>query len=202
MLKIGNYFREKTIKLSDSYRCMIYNNDTDAVDCIQCIGFTCPKILQYNEEVYKYGNLAQKFLIPKFDVVHEFTIDFFESFDTNAISITSDKINGTNSVATCLSVRNWLMTKFGNYGKGYHLEEYFDDQVGGTQYANYNLDEKAIDIPKVVIEVMDNNMQKKVLTYTFNKCKIAKIVPYEFDYQGEDLCKWTITFTFDSMTKG
>ena len=96
MLKIGNYFREKTIKLSDSYRCMIYNNDTDAVDCIQCIGFTCPKILQYNEEVYKYGNLAQKFLIPKFDVVHEFTIDFFESFDTNAISITSEKISLSN----------------------------------------------------------------------------------------------------------
>ena len=77
MLRIGNYFRAKSIKLSDSYTCTVYNKEAEPVECIQCIGFTAPKILQYNEEVYKYGNLAQKFLIPKLDVVHEFTIDFF-----------------------------------------------------------------------------------------------------------------------------
>ena len=71
MLKIGNYFRVKSIKLSDSYTCTVYNKESDPVECIQCIGFTAPKILQYNEEVYKYGNLAQKFLIPKLDALQK-----------------------------------------------------------------------------------------------------------------------------------
>ena len=87
MLKIGNYFRAKSIKLSDSYTCTVYNKESDPVECIQCIGFTAPKILQYNEEVYKYGNLAQKFLIPKLDVVHEFTVDFLTKIRQGKFSL-------------------------------------------------------------------------------------------------------------------
>lgn len=203
MLRIGNYFRAKSIKLSDSYTCTVYNKAAEPVECIQCIGFTAPKILQYNEEVYKYGNLAQKFLIPKFDVVHEFTIDFFESFDTRDVQagaegVTSIKGVLTNSVATGLGIKDWILKD--NFGNGFRLSEIFDNSVGGTQAANYMLG--AIDFPQIKIDIWKNDFSKKVYGYTFTNCKIAKIVPYEFDYQGEDLCKWTITFTFDSMTKG
>lgn len=202
MLKIGNYFRAKSIKLSDSYTCTVYNKESDPVECIQCIGFTAPKILQYNEEVYKYGNLAQKFLIPKLDVVHEFTVDFFESFDTADVragveGVTAVKDELSNSVASGLGIKDWILRN--NYGKGFKLSEIFNSGVGGTQTGNYLLG--AIDFPLITIDVWKNDFSKEVYRYTFTNCKIAKVVPYEFDYQGEDLCKWTVTFVFDECKK-
>lgn len=204
MLRIGNYFRTKSIKLSDSYTCTVYNSASEPVECIQCIGFTAPKILQYNEEVYKYGNLAQKFLIPKLDVVHEFTIDFFESFDTRDVragveGVTAVKGALSNSVATGLGIKNWILKN--DFGKGFILDEKFDVGIGGTQTGQYLLGARSVDFPQIKIDIWKNDFTKTVYSYVFTNCRIAKVVPYEFDYQGEDLCKWTVTFVFDSMTK-
>lgn len=217
MLKIGNYFREKTVKLSDSYQVLI-TGDEGQTECVQCIGFTPPKILQYNEEVYKYGNAAQKFLIPKTDVVFEATFDFFESLDSSKIKASEDfkldKDARGSAPATGLGIESWFFRKIykkskkpnkefiHRYGNGFSLTETFSDQFGLTREATYELGEKGIDFKEIKVLIKNNMLTQDVLAYTFKNCKIAKAVPYEFDYQGEDLCKWTITFTFDEYTKG
>lgn len=215
MLKIGNYFREKTVKLSDSYQ-VIITKDNEPVECVQCIGFTPPKILQWNEEVYKYGNTGQKFLIPKTDVVYEVTFDFFESLDNSKIKASQNFKIGKDArgsgPATNLGIESWFFRmlykfkgqnkeKVKRYGNGFILTETYSEEFGLTQSADYCIDEAGIDINKIEVNVLNNMLTKTVLKYTFKNCKIAKVVPYEFDYQGEDLCKWTVTFTFDEYTK-
>ena len=171
MLRIGNYFREKTVKLSDSYTCSIFaDGANEPVEVVQCIGFTPPKILQYETAVYKYGNMAQKFLIPKSDSVREFTIDFFESH--------------------------------GRYGKGFEIVENYDGHTGGAAAADYHIAPDDIDFDKIQIDILNNKLNQVVYTHSFTQCRIAKVVPYEFDYQGESLCKWTVTFTFNEYKRG
>lgn len=206
MLKIGNYFREKTVKLNDSYTCSIFaDGATEPVEVVQCIGFIPPKILQYETAVYKYGNMAQKFLIPKSDSVREFTIDFFESLDTGYAAADSNatvNVHGhKNNTAFRLGIHSWL-TRHGRYGKGFEIVENYDGHTGGAAAADYHIAPDDIDFDKIQIDILNNKLNQVVYTHSFTQCRIAKVVPYEFDYQGESLCKWTVTFTFNEYKRG
>ena len=77
---IKNFYKEKSIKLSDAFAVFISNNKEHEKEFWTCIGFTLPRIEQ-REEVIKYGNTSQVFLIPNYDSCRELKLEFYETIN-------------------------------------------------------------------------------------------------------------------------
>jgi hypothetical protein len=54
---------------------------------------------------------------------------------------------------------------------------------------------------EIRIKVLDNDLSKCVYEYRFTNLKLIKAEPYEFSYDDEAACKWTLAFTFERMEK-
>ena len=72
---LTNYWSSKSIKLSDAFEVLIQYSPTSQFETmVNCTGFTLPK-LEYDEETYEYGNVAQVFVVPKYDSCKEVTLE-------------------------------------------------------------------------------------------------------------------------------
>ena len=177
MLHVGKFY-QNTIKLNDSYQVLATfpDNQTTPVELVNCVGFSIPKPYEWNEEVHKYGNMSQKFLIPKVDILPTLTIELLEY------------INDSNELA----VRKLLSHgKRITYSKSYDISERYTAAYRPTQK----------DLSHLTIKILDNNLSKCVYAYDFSNLTITKADPYEFSYEDDSVCKWTITFIFESMDK-
>ena len=88
LVNLTKFWQNKSIKLSDSFDVLIrysyYDENEKEMDferLVNCTGFTLPK-LEYEEETYEYGNVAQVFVKPKYDSCKELTLEFTEYMTT------------------------------------------------------------------------------------------------------------------------
>ncbi len=77
LVNLTKFWNNKSIKLSDSFDVLLTVGDKEK-RLINCTGFTIPK-LEYEEETYEYGNVAQVFQKPKYDSCKEMTLEFTET---------------------------------------------------------------------------------------------------------------------------
>ena len=182
-LCINKFLNEKTVKLNDSYQVnYVHYKGQDRGEFYNCIGFSIPKIYEWNEEVHTYGNMSQKFLIPKTDLVQTLSIDLLEFIDRE------DKSN-----EQFLRIRRYATT-----GDN-HLTYSNSYKITGSRYTGIysNID----NFSEITIKILNNNLSKCIYTYHFINLKLIKAEPYEFSYDDEAACKWTLSFTFEKMEK-
>lgn len=186
LVSARNYFANKSIKLSDSFVVIIDNKET-----FRCAAFTVPKIAEWNEEEYQYGNVSQKFMIPKLDVVQELQLELYEGYqyeNKQERSLTTKKL--------FFQQKNDGITVGNGYGS---WQDFGPD--GYTRFgADYFLNK--VDFKELKIQILNNQLTKVVYEYVFRNLKLTKAEPYELSYQDESLTKWSLSFTFESMEKG
>ena len=181
---LGNFWEEKSIKLSDSFAVFIQNYDEKGnvkapEELYTCTGFTLPK-LEQDEETLEYGNVAQVFLTPKYDSCKEITLEFMERIkDNNGKPVTLSKIlKLINEKAFQLKQK---------YDYGYMVNT-------GDYLLNYL-------IPYLEIKVMNNKLWRYNFKYHFELLKIVNYSIYNLDYQSDSPCKVTITLAFEKYWK-
>lgn len=194
LVNIQNYFNHKSVKLSDSFIVII-----DGEESYRCAGFTPPKIAEWNEEEYSFGNASQKFLIPKLDVVQELQLELYEGY-------TKDKTSGaTNGLKT----KNFIQRLKNNgitFGKAFESTQDFQrngyNAFDGTYVLDKDTDLLKIDHKTLDILILDNKLSSVVYEYRFRNLRLCKAEPYELSYQDESLTKWNLSYVFEEMSKG
>lgn len=195
LVNIQNYFKNKSVKLSDSY-VAIFNGS----ESYSCCGFTIPKVVEWTTEEYSFGNVTQKFLIPKLDMIPELKIELYESYDKSSKDnsqilkrknqLWNQKSNGQNVGNAFYSDQDFstdgYTTLKGIYGR------YID---GELQWNNY-------DYKTLEIQILNNTLSKVVYKYYFEDLRLTTAESYDLSYQDESVTKWTLGFVFKSMKKG
>lgn len=214
LVNIQNYFKNKSVKLSDSYKA-IFNGS----ECYSCCGFTIPKIVEWNTEEYSYGNVTQKFLIPKLDILPELKIEIYESYDLDSdgkrVLKRKSQLWNQNDIGQNIGnafasnqyfANDGYSDLDGSYGTFEGVmtrEEALDNHSRGTYKQNngvlrWNMnDYKTLDI-----QILNNSLYKVVYQYHFEDLRLTTAEPYELSYQDESTTKWTLGFLFKSMKKG
>ena len=180
---LGNFWEEKSIKLSDSFAVFVQHYDKkgnvmEPEELYTCTGFTLPK-LEQDEETLEYGNVAQVFVTPKYDSCKEITLEFIERIkDNNGKPVTLSKI-------------------FYLLGKTYELKQKYDYGYmvnTGDYRLNYL-------IPFLEIKVMNNKLWRYNFKYHFERLKIVNYNIYNLDYQSDSPCKVSVTLAFEKYWK-
>lgn len=187
LVNASKYFQTKSIKLSDSFIVRI-----DGKESFRCAAFTVPKIAEWNEEEYKYGNVSQKFLIPKIDLNYELTLELYEGYDPD----------GKKKEGALHNKKLFFGQKHDgqSIGNGFYSVQDYTTQ-GYTEFnGQYNLANH--DFKELDIFILNNRLSHVVYEYHFHNLKLTKAEPYELSYQDESLTKWSLGFTFESMEKG
>ena len=202
LVNLTKFWQNKSIKLSDSFDVLIrysyYDENEKEMDferLVNCTGFTLPK-LEYEEETYEYGNVAQVFVKPKYDSCKELTLEFTEYMTT------TENKSGTiydNSV-----VLNKILKSL-----GYNLTQKYTTglSVNYAQYARYNEKKEEIGnilddyISEIDIKIMNNKLWRYVYKYHFANLKIVNYSIYNLDYQSESPCKVSVTLAFETYKK-
>lgn len=190
LLNVPNYFKTKTIKLSDNYVVFIKYTNSEGVALEEewrCIGFTIPKVAEFDTDVYKYGNVAQTFIIPKTDLVQEVSIEIMESELDKGLKVENDFFS-------CLTAGGQ------NMGNGFNVERRYDINGYTTNTGTYNIN--GYDIDQMEIAILDNTMTRIVYRYIFTELKLANAETYDMNYEDDTITKYTLTFTFNQMIKG
>ena len=187
LVKANNYFNTKSIKLSDSFIVRL-----DGKECFRCASFTVPKVAEWTEEEYSYGNVSQKFLIPKIDIQQELQLELYEGYvadgkEREAHLMTKEALFNQNPDGQSL-------------GKGFTSNQNFSTDGYTVLNGTYNVDKH--DYTNIDIFILDNRLAKVVYEYHFHNLKLTKAEPYELSYQDEALTKWSLGFVFESMEKG
>lgn len=183
---LTQFWNNKSIKLSDAFDVLVkyayYDKNGKEVSytrLVSCTGFTIPK-LEYEEETYEYGNVAQIFLTPKYDSCKELTLEFIERME---------KQNNTHNHSVTLNKIMSLM--------GYKLNQKFSQGLM-TNQAEYDIDSG---IPELLIKIMNNKLWRYKYQYHFNNLKIVNYTTYNLDYQSDSPCKVSVTLSFESYKK-
>ena len=184
MLKtVTNYWKNKTIKLSDSFEVLItYPNNKEPQPLVNCTGFTIPK-LEYEEEVLSYGNLSQVFQTPKYDSCKELALEFTEIMDSS-----KPTIREKNSV---------VLSKVFKY-MGFETKQLFGNGELLVNTGTYTFDKI---IPTIEIKILNNKLWRYNYLYHFENLKIVNYSIYSLDYQTESPCKVTVNLAFETYYK-
>ena len=184
MLKsVTEFWKNKTIKLSDSFEVLItFKNGREPKSLYNCTGFTIPK-LEYEEEVLSYGNLAQVFQTPKYDSCKELTLEFTEMMDK------TKKTNKEKHMVVLSKVFEYM---------GFDTKQLFANGGLQSNSATYNLDKI---IPTIEIKILNNKLWRYKYKYHFGNLKIINYTVYNLDYQSESPCKITVTLSFETYYK-
>ncbi|SRR5690554_211815 len=183
-INIVDYFSKKTVKLSDSYKVEVKKNALQgAEELVNCAGFTIPT-LKNKTEVYHYGNLSQKFLIPDYSFKPVLTIELIESDEASVKrSLYIDEVDGVN-VGSMFSVKQ----SFDKTGYLYQRVDYSDSSKR--------------DFDELKITILSNNLDRGVYYHKFNGLRVEKIKTYQLSYTNESLLKWVIELVFDEYERG
>lgn len=184
MLKsVTEFWKNKTIKLSDSFEVLItFKNGKEPTSLYNCTGFTIPK-LEYEEEVLSYGNLAQVFQTPKYDSCKELTLEFTEMMDK-----TKNKTKEKHMV---------VLSKVFEY-MGFNTTQLFANGELQSNSATYRFDKI---IPTIEIKILNNKLWRYKYKYHFGNLKVVNYSIYNLDYQNESPCKVTVNLAFETYYK-
>jgi hypothetical protein len=162
---------------------------TEAVELFNCVGFSIPKIYEWKEEVHNYGNMSQKFLIPKVDILPTVTIELLEY------------INDDNDLAVRKILSN-IDAESGriSYSNAYNIKERYNASYRFNS-DDYNDKKLENDLNSLTIKILNNKLTKCIYAYRFTNLIIIKAEPYEFSYEDDGVCKWTISFISTKMEK-
>lgn len=171
---IGNFYRDKSIKLSDAFAVFIkLKSDDVGSEYPECTAFTIPKFEQ-EEDTLVYGNTSQTFLIPKYDSCREMSLTFYESLFDGISKLTFIRNNADYS----------LNQKFDADGLALNV---------GT-YTNNKID-------TITIKVANNFLHKFIYAYEFKNLKVIDYDLYTLDNQTDSPCQITVKFAFESFRK-
>lgn len=188
---LGNFWEEKSIKLSDSFAVFVQHYDSkgnvmEPEELYTCTGFTLPK-LEQDEETLEYGNVAQVFLTPKYDSCKEITLEFMERIkDNNGKPVTLSKI------LKLINEKAFQLNQKYDYGYMVNTGDYL---LNSGNFLNNYL------IPYLEIKVMNNKLWKYNFKYHFELLKIVNYSIYNLDYQSDSPCKVSITLAFEKYWK-
>ena len=174
LVNLTKFWNNKSIKLSDSFDVLLTVGDTEK-RLINCTGFTIPK-LEYEEETYEYGNVAQVFQKPKYDSCKEMTLEFMETMVGKNYSYMLSRIFEE---------------------MGYKLSQSYSTGLM-VNTAKYEIDKK---INKLEIKIMNNKIWRYIFKYHFDNLKIVNYSTYNLDYQSDSPCKVTVTLAFETFYK-
>lgn len=174
LVNLTKFWNNKSIKLSDSFDVLLTVGDKEK-RLINCTGFTIPK-LEYEEETYEYGNVAQVFQKPKYDSCKEMTLEFTET------------MVGTNY--------SYMLSRIFEE-MGYKLSQTYSTGLM-TNTAKYEIDKK---INQLEIKIMNNKIWRYIFKYHFDNLKIVNYTTYNLDYQSDSPCKVTVTLAFETFYK-
>lgn len=170
---VGNYYKLKSIKLSDSFAVYMQLKAQDEfIEYTSCTGFTLPK-LENDEDHWIYGNVSQTFIIPKYDSCKELTLEFYEETGVD-------------------NIENFIYNKL-----CYSLQQSFDNTGLTKNYGSYETQY----INGIKIKILDNNFHRFIYEYDFNKLKIVNYNLYNLDYATDAPCKISITFSFEGYSR-
>ena len=174
LVNLTKFWNNKSIKLSDSFDVLLTVGDKEK-RLINCTAFTIPK-LEYEEETYEYGNVAQVFQKPKYDSCKEMTLEFTET------------MVGTNY--------SYMLSRIFEE-MGYKLSQTYSTGLM-TNTAKYEIDKK---INQLEIKIMNNKIWRYIFKYHFDNLKIVNYTTYNLDYQSDSPCKVTVTLAFETFYK-
>ena len=174
LVNLTKFWNNKSIKLSDSFDVLLTVGDKEK-RLINCTGFTIPK-LEYEEETYEYGNVAQVFQKPKYDSCKEMTLEFTETMVGKNYSYMLSRIFEE---------------------MGYKLSQTYSTGLM-TNTAKYEIDKK---INQLEIKIMNNKIWIYIFKYHFDNLKIVNYTTYNLDYQSDSPCKVTVTLAFETFYK-
>lgn len=174
LVNLTKFWNNKSIKLSDSFDVLLTVGEKEK-RLINCTGFTIPK-LEYEEETYEYGNVAQVFQKPKYDSCKEMTLEFTET------------MVGTNY--------SYMLSRIFDE-MGYKLSQTYSTGLM-TNTAKYEIDKK---INQLEIKIMNNKIWRYIFKYHFDNLKIVNYTTYNLDYQSDSPCKVTVTLAFETFYK-
>ena len=172
-IDIQNFFKRKTVKLTDSFIVKYNGEEVPGV-----VAFTLP-VLEYDEQIAKYGNVSQVFLIPKYDNLQILSLTWIESADNEVKRKIMDNLG---SYTGAVSVKQ----KYGNSGYTQNVVKYLPNNAT---------------VGNITIDILNNKLNTVILTHSFQKAKLISAKQYELNYSSEDTCKWELQFIFDTYTK-
>lgn len=183
-LNLNSFFKEKTVKLSDSYLVYIKNGE-DLTNTFECIGFTLPKY-SFKEETISYGNNTQSFFLPN-----------YQALDTVSFDVLLYKHSSSNVL---LSLINSFKKDTSSQDYGYFSPK-SDSNTFFKGYIKNNLNNYAQLLSQVNIYVLNNNLNKVVYEYEFKDLTLVDYNLYELSYQSDSPCQVSLTFAFEVYNK-
>ena len=191
LCNVYDFYKNRTVKLSDSYTVDVKLTDVDLAKFIgvignykwanadlmtvklpECINVTLPEVA-LKSETYKYGNNSRVFVYPDYEKPEDLKIDLIE----HVVERYTD--TGTNYVGVVELLVNIFLSKL------------FDAATFSYKLNDY--------IPELTITVHSNDFTKQLYYYKFKNLKLSSYNKYTLDYSSTDICKWSLTFSYQSF---
>lgn len=189
LCNVYNFSNNRTVKLSDSYGVQIKLTDLDmakfknvvgkypwanedlVITLPECVGVTIPEV-SLKSETYKYGNNSRVYVYPDYEKPEDLKIDLIEHV--------VEKYTDTNTVR--VGVVELLVNIF--------LSKLFDAMTFSYKLNDY--------IPELRITVYSNDFKREQYFYVFKNLKLSSYSKYTLDYSSTDICKWSLTFSYQA----
>lgn len=192
LCNVYNFSNNRTVKLSDSYSVQVKLTDLDMAkfksvvgkyswiteDTVltlpECVSVTIPEV-SLKSETYKYGNNSKVYVYPDYEKPEDLKIELMEHV-IEQYTDTNTKYIGVVE----LLVNIFLSKLFNAATYSYILNDY---------------------IPELTIIAYTNDFTDRVCYYTFKNLKLSSYSKYSLDYTSSDICKWSLTFSYQAYTQ-
>lgn len=189
LCNVYNFSNNRSVKLSDSYDVKVKLNETDAakfkgvigkypwyntddtVTLPECLSVTIPEV-GLKSETYKYGNNSRVYVYPDYEKPDDLKIELMEHIH--------EKYSETNT--QYIGVVELLVNIF--------LSKLFDAATYSYKLNDY--------IPEMRITVYSNDFTRRLYYYVFKNLKLSSYNKYTLDYSSTDICKWSLTFSYQA----
>ena len=189
LCNVYNFSNNRSVKLSDSYDVKVKLNETDVakfkgvigkypwynaddtVTLPECLSVTIPEV-GLKSETYKYGNNSRVYVYPDYEKPDDLKIELMEHIH--------EKYSETNT--QYIGVVELLVNIF--------LSKLFDAATYSYKLNDY--------IPEMRITVYSNDFTRRLYYYVFKNLKLSSYNKYTLDYSSTDICKWSLTFSYQA----
>lgn len=189
LCNVYNFSNNRSVKLSDSYDVKVKLNETDAakfkgvigkypwynmdntVTLPECLSVTIPEV-GLKSETYKYGNNSRVYVYPDYEKPDDLKMELMEHIH--------EKYSETNT--QYIGVVELLVNIF--------LSKLFDAATYSYKLNDY--------IPEMRITVYSNDFTRRLYYYVFKNLKLSSYNKYTLDYSSTDICKWSLTFSYQA----
>ena len=189
LCNVYNFSKNRTVKLSDAYSVKIKLTETDVllfkgvigkyhwlddnntILLPECLSVTLPEV-GLKSETYKYGNNSRVYVYPDYEKPEDLKIDLMEHVATQY----------TETNTKYVGVVELLVNIF--------LNKLFDAATFSYKLNDY--------IPELRVTVYKNDFKAQIFDYVFKNLKLSSYSKYSLDYSNNDICKWSLTFSYQA----